>query len=65
MGKKLSWPDLRYYDDIYLEELRKSAEILNQDTSLQTESLIWTSRIRSMSAPHSTLTNRTVFSNHQ
>lgn len=53
MGKKFSWPDLRYYADIYLEELKKIAEIINQDMGFQAEYLIWTSRIRS--ATHSTL----------
>jgi hypothetical protein len=27
-GRKLSWPNLRYYPDIFLEVLRKATKIL-------------------------------------
>jgi hypothetical protein len=31
-GRKRSWPSLRYYPSIFLQELRKTTKILSQDS---------------------------------
>jgi hypothetical protein len=36
-GRKRSWPDLRYYPDIWLKGLRKSGEISVRLAALQVE----------------------------
>jgi hypothetical protein len=36
-GRKLSWPDLKYYSDIWLEGLGKAANPDNRITILGTE----------------------------
>jgi hypothetical protein len=38
-GRKWSWPNLRYYPDIYLEGFRKTMENLSQDSQFSGQDL--------------------------
>jgi hypothetical protein len=38
-GSKLTWPDLRYYLDVFLEGLGKTTKVLSQDIRFPNEYL--------------------------
>jgi hypothetical protein len=57
VGRKWSWPNLRYYPDIRLEGQRRDTKNLNKDNRSPGPRIEpGTSRIRSSSSKHSKMT---------